>query len=383
MVAKLTKTPIKRDNNQSIMSLEVGGFDYKNWKAISISRSMTDISGSFSFTTSNLFPGDNVQWRITRGSACKVKVNNFVLLTGYVDSVEVSYDADNFNLTFSGRDNTADLVDCSVGVDNVGTLPTELINLSAFQIIQNLCQPFGITVLVEDSNVTTDLQMIIPKFTIDPGAKVFELISEICQQFAVLPISNRIGQLKLVRAGLVPAFSSLKGGVNVLSAKLSIDDSNRFSTYYIKGVQQQNTAFTTPTPIKGELADSFIRRYRPMVVNVGKSAVTDEICQTRAAWEARVRAGSSTRLELLLQGWLQENGTPWEINDLVQYEDTYLGIRGEYLISSLNFELSESGELTSLVLVPTDTFTLLKRVPVPNEAKTAFDVNREVTLGNV
>lgn len=373
--------------NHSRITLKVGGEDYKFWKRVSISRSLTQISGEFNFTSSNLYGGDQGKWAIYMGSEAVVELEGTPIITGYIDEVDVSYDKGSYEIQFKGRDKTSDLVDCSFDF-NEGK--NEFLNLTGLQILERLCKPFDITPKIDidttnqSDSILGDLSNQIDKFTVDPGEKVFEQVAEICQQFAVMPVSFGDGFLYLTRAGDIQLNDQLEGGVNILSARLSQSDRERFSTYYTKGIPRDTTFKDKPLAVGGKLEDEYITRHRPLVVNIGKAGISDDICQTRAAWEARIRAGSSRQVEILTQGWSQSNGEIWPLNGLVRYKDKYIGIDAEYLISAIEMTLDDSGgELTNMTLVSPDTFKLEKRTPIPETAETAFDKNRKTQKGAI
>ena len=92
--------------------LRVNGRRFNSWKSISINRSIANISGSFSFTTSNRFAGEGEKWGIEEGDPCTVDIADERVLTGYIDDISDGYSVSSHDVTFSGRDKTADLVDC-------------------------------------------------------------------------------------------------------------------------------------------------------------------------------------------------------------------------------------------------------------------------------
>jgi prophage tail gpP-like protein len=354
-------------SRETRIALEVGGVEYTFWKSVSINRSIDQISGAFSLTVSNRHDGDNSQWKIYLGAECKIKVAGQIIIDGYIDEVNVAYSADSNSIQFKGRDVTADLVDCCPdGIEN------ELMNLTPLQIIKKVCDPFAIEV---DVIGVPDDELIKPrsKFTIDSGAKAFEIIAELCEQLAYLPISLGDRKLYLTRAGEKLASEKLESGVNILSASLSQSDRQRYSEYVVNGAPVQATAFSSIVPVQGRVEDQQIRRFRPLVVDLSKAATSDDDCQVRAAWEARYRAGKARTTTVSVNSWTQKNGDVWPLNGLVQYRDLHLGIEDELLICSIDLFLGAGGEITSMDLVHPDTYKLIKREPVPDKPRTAFD----------
>ena len=71
--------------------LKINGKEFNSWKEINVSRSIAQIAGSFSFTTSNRFSGENEKWGLTTGDKCTIDIAGQRVLTGYLDDLEDSY----------------------------------------------------------------------------------------------------------------------------------------------------------------------------------------------------------------------------------------------------------------------------------------------------
>jgi len=367
--------------------LKVNGKKYNKWKSISINRSIVQISGSFSFTTANIHSGNNERWNITTGDRCEIEVAGKTVITGYIDDIDNGYDLGSHDITFGGRDKTADLVDCTFDVNpepeirSVGSFPYvppagegEFKNLSFLQIIEKLCKPFDIDVVL-DTELLSDsaLFAVIAEYKPETGSMVYEEIATFCQQYGVLPISIGDGTLYITRAGSVRANDTLEAGVNIKSASLNQSDTERYSVYYVEGIAK-TTVFNQKSSAFGSLTDDYVKRYRPLYILAGEQAINDDVCQKRAAWEARVRAGASRKVEMSVYKWTQTNGDVWPLNGVVPVKDDKIGVVGDRLIAGIDLTIDNNGgELTKLSLVPPDTFALKERVPIPNETDTLWD----------
>ena len=92
--------------------LEVDGQRYGGWKSIDISRGLEQCAGTFRLSVTDRWPQQNEPRGIKAGAACRVTIDGRAVITGYVDDVEVSWSATSHEYRVSGRDKTADLVDC-------------------------------------------------------------------------------------------------------------------------------------------------------------------------------------------------------------------------------------------------------------------------------
>lgn len=353
--------------------LKVNGEQLNTWKSINVSRSITQIAGSFSFSTANKFAGENEKWNVTTGDECTIEIAEEKILTGYIDELEDSYTLGGHDITFSGRDKTADLVDCPF---DIFTNDNEFKNLTFLQIIEKLCFPLNIIVELDAALVLdTSLFIQISNYKVETGEMIYEQISTLCQQYGILPITTGNGKLFLTRAGLKRAFDMLEVGINIKANKLNQSDKNRYSIYYTTSGLSAS-AFNSKLIAHGELTDDYVKRTRPLIILMGDQANSDDTCQKRAAWEARIRAGTARKVETVVKGWTQKFGDIWPLNGTVLVKDDKIGVNDSFLIASINLSLdSNGGELTTMQLVHPDTFVLKERVPIPNKKRTAFDKN--------
>lgn len=356
------------------ISLLIGGFDYKNWKSISIKRSVVQMAGEFSFTCSNIHSGQNEKWEIFGGSPCQVVLEGEPIITGYIDDINPSYDSENNDITFTGRDKTADLVDCTFDLD---TFDNEYFNLTVAQVIQRLCNPFGIEVVLDTPEISGDFSEVIPVYRIEPGVFVYEMISELCLQYGVMPMTLGDGKLHITRTGLFRTFDKLEGGVNIKSASLNQSDKDRYRTYYVYGAQVEN-AFDRAKALQGKFEDKYIKRHRTLSVPVSEGATTKGICDTRTEWEAGTREGASRKVTVGLQSWTQSNNVPWPLNAIVAIQDNTIGVVENQLIAAIDMSLDDSGgEIIKLGLVHPNTFELKKLKVKEEKPTTVFEQNRK------
>jgi prophage tail gpP-like protein len=265
--------------------LKIGNIAYGGWQQIEVTRTIEAISGSFKLGVSEKWPGQQSRFAIKRGSACSVTIDGKSIITGYIDEVEPTYDKGEHSVSFSGRDKTGDLVDSSA----IAT-PGTWIGTGLMPIVQQLVAKFGIPVV---ANV--DLGRVFDGFSLQQGESVFEAIERLCARRGVLPVSDGQGGLILTRAGSGGANTTLKLGVNVLKARGTYDDKQRFSKYIMLG-QSAGSDYVDPSVTVGphaEATDPGISRYRPLIVFVPLTDVANSL-QDRANWEASVRAGRAT-----------------------------------------------------------------------------------------
>lgn len=321
---------------------------YGGWEAVSIDLSIENLSSVFNLTLTDRWADQLDAVVIKPTDSCVVAIDGLTVITGYVDSVNLSIDANSHTIQVTGRDKTADIIDCSV-INGTGQYK----NLDLVQIATKICEPFDIK--VSSDIPTTD---IFPTFNIEQGATAFESIQKLCAARQCLAMSDGLGGVLITRAGNNNADMALIEGINIKSGTASYDNSLRFSKYIVKG-QMQGLDTTTPETNAANMAtsiDSGVLRYRPLVlVADGQANVSD--CQKRADWERSTRAGRSRRFTIVTAGWLQVlNGKLWRINETVLVESDTLGVFDSLLIVGINYSLDNNGELTTLTLTSKDAY---------------------------
>lgn len=384
------------------LELLINNQAYYGWTSASISRSIETLSGGFSLELADKWQDRMLRWPVKPGDECVLRYGhaaNDVFITGYVDKTSISLDAGSHSLSVSGRDKTADLVDCSAVQK-----PDQWNNQTLTQIARVLAAPFGVTVTAQGS-----VGDAIPTFKLQPGEKAFDAIERICRMRAVLATSDGLGGIVFITAGSGGKCDiALEEGVNVLSISGDFDFMDRFSEYTVKGQQSgtnaaaagssksslagveivtsdgagnqgnagdaskdASTTQKAAAPASGRMTDAEITRYRPLVI-VSESEASAQTPAMRAAWEATVRAARSVRLNVVVQGWRQalpgQNGGPlWVPNQLVQVVSPTLDIDEWMLVVSCQYELSGSGTTCQLTLGRPDAYKLLPEIPKGNK----------------
>lgn len=331
------------------VQLFINGEIFSGWTSVIIKKSLEQIAGSFELGFTEKFPGQTAAWKIRLGDSCTVSLEGILVITGFVDDINIAYTDTSHTLLVRGRDITGDLVDCS----HIGDV-TEWKEQELSKIVNTMCSPFDIPVVKSvDTGKNIDHR-------INEGDTIFESISKLCKQRSILPVNFGDGKLTLTRVentelSQVP----LVLGENILSGNFVQSNRDRHSKYIIKSQgtgfdEKLLTDFTEPL---GESLDANITRYRPLVI-ISETQGDNASLQERARWESTTRAGRSRKFVCKVQGWKQfPFADLWEINKLVKIKDNESGINDTWLISGLNFSLTETGgTITEITTMPPVAF---------------------------
>ncbi len=354
--------PLEQRPRGDLLALEVEGNLFTGWSSVVVTRAIDAISGSFSVTVN---PTPRVAWPIRPGNEVKVRVGEEVLLTGYVDAFEgTSTKSGGRAVTVSGRDRTADLVDCSAVND-----PNQWTNRRLHDIVKDLAAPFGIGL----RNLIGG-QDRFPLFKVNPGESPWTAIDRAARLRATLVYSDGNGDVILARPGGDSADADLVEGPggNVLSSSVSLQNNQRFAEYRIVGSQRGNDDGwgAVAAGVEGRATDPAILRFRPIVI-VAEGQVDVVAARARAEWEAITRAARGENLEIVLQGWREtpaRDARLWAVNRLVFVVLPSWQIKGTMLIRAVRFSRTrEAGALTTLSLVRKDAYTAEPVVDVDNQ----------------
>lgn len=348
------------------VELQINGVGYSGWQSVTVQRGMEQLSSTFDLTLADQWPGQSQPRPIAAGQRCVLKIDGETVINGYVDDVDLQLDAGGHSITVRGRDQTGDLVDCSVLVSK--GRPGQWRNRTLLQIALDVCQPFGIA-------VRTEVELApIRTANVQEAESGYELLDRLAKQAGVLLLTDGSGALVIAAPGTQKVGLTLREGVNLLSASVSSSWRDRFSLYVLKGQRPGSdedsaagSAHVTAQQTDPALSEA--GRYRPLVI------VADEHGgkpQQHVAWEAHVRAGRSTRAHVSVVGWSHGAGL-WTPNTLVRLVAPTLQTDAELMIVSVTYSLSSSQFLhTELELADPAAFDVekgLRASPIGEKAR--------------
>lgn len=325
------------------VELLIGGQLYAGWTKVGVTRAMDAAAGTFNLSVTDRWSPNDRPWPITPGDACEVRLGGETVITGYVDLARPSYGAESHAIEVQGRDKSEDMVDCSAVHD-----PDEWRGIDLLQLAQILGQPFGITARAE-----TSVGAAFDLVKLQHGESALEALTRHAKMRKVLVMPDGRGGILLTRTGTRRAAVELVQGKNILSAEGTLDASERFSQYLVKGQAgySEETDGEVEAHASGAATDAGVTRYRPLLI-VADTGANDATAQERATWEANTRLGKAAEAAITIQGWRQApGGALWEPNTLVRVRSDWLRLDGEMLVRQVTFSKSASGTTTKLDVV--------------------------------
>lgn len=345
-----------------LVELKASGLLFAGWKSVRIECGIEQCAGAFDMSVSDRWGTQSQPWPIKPGDACEIVLNGETVIKGYTDEVRPEFDKQSHGIFVSGRDKTADLIDCSA-VFKTGQWK----NARLDKIAADIAKPFDIEVVVAAG---VNLGAAFDSFNIEEGERAFEAIDRAARMRAVLVMADGAGRLLLATSSTLKTGSALVQGVNVLHAALIISWKERYSQITVKG-QGKGTADVYGDQVahgKASVTDDSIGRYRPLIV-IAEQHGQGPTFAARAAWERNVRRGRGTRATVRVQGWTYPDASAggarvlWRPNRLVETQLPYLGLQQDLLIAKCVYTMDErAGSFTELHLADASAFELLTGV---------------------
>jgi prophage tail gpP-like protein len=221
------------NNPTEICEILVSGVRYSQWKTVSVKRALDAIAASFEVTASNVldaplpnvpaFPGDEVQ----------VFLAGELIITGYIETRQGAFDANDHGLQFQGRTKTGDMVDSSA--DEEGG---QFENTTLSALASRICSPFGITV----KSSSAAAFRVIRDCSIIPGETAWEFLERHARISGLSLTDTPEGELHLFGEGQSGG-ASIREGENVLSANVVFTSAGRNSKAVTKGQRQSHDEF--------------------------------------------------------------------------------------------------------------------------------------------
>jgi len=366
------------------MKLEVNGVQFDNFTAASCEIRLDALSNTFSFEA---VAAEGAALPFKGGEACRVIVNDQVVLTGSIEVVDVSYDAKDHTILVQGRDKTGDLLDSSLSGFE---LRSESLTLK--EIIEKAIDEIsGPDISAENKikvieEVTTDVfNPAEDVVAAEPGMNAFDFIEKYSRKRQVLLTSDGDGNVVITSGSAETATGSVQHIIgandnNVLASSFSFDSTGRYNIY--KFASQLNPfALNSAGDIglesvvsqSGGVTDPDVRIGRQLIL-IAEAPNSDDQNEARAKWEANIRKARGLVYSVTVPGFNVDPTDPtsdlWQINKLYQIVDDYLGKSEPMLCNSVTFTLDTlGGQLTSLAFVDEKAYSL--KLEKPQTSKTA------------
>lgn len=272
-------------------SLKIQGKDFENFNNFSLTLSFDSIASTFSFDAK--FNPDNAEhrnlFRPFSYRKCEVFGDDELLLTGVILNHKFSQKPAKTLTSISGYSVTGVLEDSSIPVEKY---PLETNNKTLLEIAQDLCNPFGLTVV---SN-TNDTATVIESTTAKMGESIKSYLSNLCSQRNLILTHDNIGRLVITK---VPSSQKAITTLENSEVELSCNGQNMHSVITVMKQASIDTDNAGEATIQNPFisafqtsitpSNPFVPNLRPLVKeqNSGNDNTTEQAAKTALANELK------------------------------------------------------------------------------------------------
>lgn len=316
----------------SDLILQIDNKQVKGWKTANIRNSIYGIASSFSLS---IIASDDEDVSILQGSECTIIYKNKIMLTGYIEKLNISEKEDGDEITVTGRSKLCDLVDSSIPNQK------QFKDLTVDQIIKKIASQFGIKVTFKHL-----LNPKLKQFTIEPGETAFSVIERLAKASASLILGTADGSLMVVDNSFYINPNVLASGSNLIDLDITQDLSRVFHKY--KAVSQ-----------KVSLAGDSNETYSAIDNSIRPTRVTElipsngESIENLVEYTAKVRKAKSLSVDCNVIGW------DYSVADKVKFISNYL--TDTLIITDTDYNLSIDKGFTSKLSLSREESLLVKK----------------------
>jgi len=350
-------------SNKSSVSLIVAGKTYSLFKSARVSKSLDAIAGTYEFSIANK---QLVSFPIKQQQDVQIKINNELVLSGLIDRIETSYDAQSHILKISGFDYANDVVKAGIFSNSQYATPITLKSLIERAITENgLLRTDDKKIKVVNRSARSQKELTIPKnieISAESGDTVFSFIQKYAQLLNLVLGSSPEGGITIDEptspAPTRIALSNVIGernNVRILAANSLRDNTNRYDAVIVLSQNKGGGLGDAGSGVKGLELDIGIRKTGAKVI-ISDSEIDKQRADAVAQWEVRKRRADAITYNCAVQGFSADGNQIWKPGMLVDIKDDFAGIEATMKIRSVDFTLDETGSFTSLSFVPENAY---------------------------
>ena len=320
--------------------VEIDGKSHNNWKSYDIDSDFLIPADAFAFDIG--VPSDSTVLPDYSGAEVKVRINDTLVMTGIVDTVQHGISKTNRTYRLNGRDKASVLVDCSAPITNVK-------GLTVLDAVKKIVEPLGI----KQVQLKAENNPFLDKVDIDVGETAWNAAMR-CANSAGLHLWFEPNGVLIVGGAdystpPVATLCCMKDGSqnNFEQADLSFDVSNRFSEITFLAQSHGKQGQDNKNDLKWVYKDSEMTTYKP------KTVVVSDVDNLEALqkWAKKYIADSILEgftLTIIVPDHKMQDGTLWQPGQRVHVICEEYDIDAIFFLMGRRFMLSRQGTQTEL-----------------------------------
>lgn len=315
--------------------VEIDGKSHNSWKNYDIDSDFLIPADAFAFDIG--VPSDSTVLPDYSGAEVKVRINDTLVMTGIVDTVQHGISKTNRTYRLNGRDKASVLVDCSAPITNVK-------GLTVLDAVKKIVEPLGI----KQVQLKAENNPLLDKVDIDVGETAWNAAMR-CANSAGLHLWFEPNGVLIVGGAdystpPVATLCCMKNGSqnNFEQADLSFDVSNRFSEITFLAQSHGKQGQDNKNDLKWVYKDSEMTTYKP------KTVVVSDVDNLEALqkWAKKYIADSILEgftLTIIVPDHKMQDGTLWQPGQRVHVICEEYDIDAIFFLMGRRFMLSRQG----------------------------------------
>lgn len=315
--------------------VEIDGKSHNSWKNYDIDSDFLIPADAFAFDIG--VPSDSTVLPDYSGAEVKVRINDTLVMTGIVDTVQHGISKTNRTYRLNGRDKASVLVDCSAPITNVK-------GLTVLDAVKKIVEPLGI----KQVQLKAEKNPLLDKVDIDVGETAWNAAMR-CANSAGLHLWFEPNGVLIVGGAdystpPVATLCCMKDGSqnNFEQADLSFDVSNRFSEITFLAQSHGKQGQDNKNDLKWVYKDSEMTTYKP------KTVVVSDVDSLEALqkWAKKYIADSILEgftLTIIVPDHKMQDGTLWQPGQRVHVICEEYDIDAIFFLMGRRFMLSRQG----------------------------------------
>lgn len=315
--------------------VEIDGKSHNSWKNYDIDSDFLIPADAFAFDIG--VPSDSTVLPDYSGAEVKVRINDTLVMTGIVDTVQHGISKTNRTYRLNGRDKASVLVDCSAPITNVK-------GLTVLDAVKKIVEPLGI----KQVQLKAENNPFLDKVDIDVGETAWNAAMR-CANSAGLHLWFEPNGVLIVGGAdystpPVATLCCMKDGSqnNFEQADLSFDVSNRFSEITFLAQSHGKQGQDNKNDLKWVYKDSEMTTYKP------KTLVVSDVdnLESLQKWAKKYIADSILEgftLTIIVPDHKMQDGTLWQPGQRVHVICEEYDIDAIFFLMGRRFMLSRQG----------------------------------------
>lgn len=315
--------------------VEIDGKSHNNWESYGIDSDFLIPADAFAFDIG--VPSDSTVLPDYSGAEVKVRINDMLVMTGIVDTVQHGISKTNRTYRLNGRDRASVLVDCSAPITNVK-------GLTVLDAVKKIVEPLGI----KQVQLKAENNPLLDKVDIDVGETAWSAAMR-CANSAGLHLWFEPNGVLIVGGAdystpPVATLCCMKDGSqnNFEQADLSFDVSNRFSEITFLAQSHGKQGQDNKNDLKWVYNDPEMTTYKP------KTVVVSDVDNLEALqkWAKKYIADSILEgftLTIIVPDHKMQDGTLWQPGQRVHVICEEYDIDAIFFLIGRRFMLSRQG----------------------------------------